>query len=110
MAIIAWRLPTDVTHAAASRRPLHFGDLVEWRVLVVGVTLFLYSFSYGGITSFVAVYAEQVGVTPRALYFTVLSPDDREHAAVHRPLCRSRRPRAHHRAVPGDDRARRRRC
>lgn len=73
MAIIAWRLPRDVTHAAASRRKLHFGDLVEWRVMVVGVTMFLYSFSYGGITSFVAVYAEQVGVTPRAMYFTVLS-------------------------------------
>ena len=73
MAIIAWRLPRDVTHAAASRRRLHFGDLVEWRVIVVGVTLFLYAFSYGGITSFVAIYAEQVGVTPRAMYFTVLS-------------------------------------
>ena len=73
MAIIAWRLPKDETHAAASRRKLHFGDLVEWRVIVVGVTLFLYSFSYGGITSFVAVYAEQVGVTPRAMYFTALS-------------------------------------
>src|SRR4030095_11470158 len=44
----------------------------EWRVLIGAVTLFLYSFSYGGITSFVAVYAEQVGV-PRALYFTVFS-------------------------------------
>ena len=34
------------------------------------MTLFLYSFSYGGITSFVAVYAEQLSL-PRALYFTV---------------------------------------
>ena len=73
MAIIAWRLPKDQTHAAAADRKLHFGDLIEWRVLAVGFTLFLYSFSYGGITSFVAVYAEQIGVTPRAMYFTVLS-------------------------------------
>lgn len=73
MAIIAWRLPKDATHAAAADRRLHFGDLIEWRVLVVGFTLFLYAFSYGGITSFVAVYAEQLGVTPRAMYFTVLS-------------------------------------
>ena len=28
-------------------------------VLIGAVTLFLYSFSYGGITSFVAVYADQ---------------------------------------------------
>jgi MFS family permease len=45
-------------------------DLIEWPVLIGAVTLFLYSFSYGAITSFVAVYAEQVGVE-RALYFTV---------------------------------------
>jgi MFS family permease len=73
MAVIAWRLPKDVTHAAAARRRLHPGDLIEWRVLVLGGTLFLYAFSYGGITSFVAVYAEQLNVTPRAMYFTVLS-------------------------------------
>ena len=70
MALIAWRLPPD-TATTRHARSLHPADLVEWRVLVGAVTLFLYSFSYGGITSFVAVYAEQVGVTPRALYFTV---------------------------------------
>ena len=66
MAVIAWRLPPDKRHASHGRS-LHPADLVEWRVLIGAVTLFLYSFSYGGITSFVAVYAEQVGV-PRALY------------------------------------------
>ncbi len=73
MFVIAWRLPKDATHAAAADRRLHPANLIEWRVLVIGFTLFLYSFSYGGITSFVAVHAEQLGVTPRALYFTVLS-------------------------------------
>ncbi len=71
MAVIAWRLPPDKRHDGHDRS-LHPFDLVEWRVLVGAVTLFLYSFSYGGITSFVAVYAEQVGV-PRALYFTAFS-------------------------------------
>ena len=69
MAFLAWRLPPDTLHEGA--RSLHPSDLVEWKILVGAVTLFLYSFSYGGITSFVAVYAESVGVTPRALYFTV---------------------------------------
>jgi MFS family permease len=69
MAIIAWRLPPDKRHDNHSAS-LHPRDLVEWRVLIGAVTLFLYAFSYGGITSFVAVYAGQVGV-PRALYFTV---------------------------------------
>jgi MFS family permease len=69
MAILAWRLPPDTLRSGEPRafRP---AELVEWRVLVGAVTLFLYSFSYGGITSFVAVYAEQLGVTPKALYFT----------------------------------------
>ncbi len=69
MAAIAWSLPPDRRHAAPPRS-LHPRDLIEWRILIGAVTLFLYSFSYGGITSFVAVYAEQLGV-PRALYFTV---------------------------------------
>ena len=66
---------------AAAARPrrempplsLRPSDLVEWRVMVGAVTLFLYSFSYGGITSFVAVYADHVGVTPRALFFSVMA-------------------------------------
>jgi MFS family permease len=70
MAIIAWRLPPDKRHLDHAPS-LHPRDLIEWRVLLGAGTLFLYSFSYGGITSFVAVYAERLGVTPRALYFTV---------------------------------------
>lgn len=68
MLALAWILPPDTPHEhPRSMRP---ADLVEWRVLRGAFTLFLYSFSYGAITSFVAVYADQVGVTPRALYFT----------------------------------------
>jgi MFS family permease len=69
MAVIAWRLPPDKRHTG-HHPSLHPKHLVEWKVLVGAVTLFLYSFSYGGITSFVAVYAEHSGV-PRAMYFTV---------------------------------------
>jgi MFS family permease len=72
MAVIAWRLPPDASHPRAAA-PLRVSDVVEWLVLVGAVTLFLYAFSYGAITSFVAVHAEQVGVTPRALYFTVFA-------------------------------------
>jgi MFS family permease len=58
----------------AGRRPrrLPSGRLVEWRVLACRA-LFLYSFGYGGITSFMALYADANGVTPRALYFTVFA-------------------------------------
>jgi MFS family permease len=71
MAVIAWSLPIDLPRSHPMPRRLQ--DLVEWRVLVLGVTLFLYSFSYGGITSFAAVYAEQQGVVPRAVYFTAFA-------------------------------------
>lgn len=72
MAAIAWWLPADAPRdrGPVSLRP---GDLVEWRVMLGAGTLFLYSLSYGGITSFVAVYADRMGVTPRALYFTAFA-------------------------------------
>lgn len=72
MAIIAWRLPPD-TRRAMPPLSLRPADLVEWRVLLGAVTLFLYSFGYGGVTSFVAVYADRVGVTPRAMFFTIFA-------------------------------------
>ena len=72
MTVIAWRLPDEhVTRRPHDTRAR--GPLVEWRVLVLSLTLFLYSFAYGGITSFAAMYAEANGVTPRAIYLTVLA-------------------------------------
>lgn len=75
MAVIAWRLPDDrqdarTDHAAHERQP---GGVVEWRLLGLSATLFLYSFAYGGITSFTALYADALGVTPKSLYLTVMA-------------------------------------
>ena len=71
MAAIAWRLKehrrSDVEHAHPQT------GLLEWRVLVVSLTLALYSFGYGGITSFAAMYADANGVTPKGLYLTALA-------------------------------------
>ena len=46
---------------------------VEWRIVGVSLTLFLFSFGYGGITSFVALYTQASGTVPKSLYFTVLA-------------------------------------
>ncbi|HWK11556.1 MAG TPA: MFS transporter, partial [Vicinamibacterales bacterium] len=46
---------------------------VEWRVLVLSITLFMYSFGYGGITSFTALYADANGVSPKGIYLTALA-------------------------------------
>jgi MFS family permease len=71
---IAWTLPE---HAPA---PPHKANphpdargILEWRVLIVSGSLFLYSFGYGGITSFAALYADANGTTPKGIYLTALA-------------------------------------
>jgi MFS family permease len=74
MAAIAWRLPPDTTVAARmSRDRLVGGSLVEWRVVAVTISLFLCSFGYGGITSFVAVRSDELGIAPRSIFFTAFA-------------------------------------
>jgi MFS family permease len=71
MAIIATRLeeqPRAVREAHARQ-----AGLLEWRVLIISVTLALYSFGYGGITSFSAMYAEANGVSPKGIYLSALA-------------------------------------
>jgi len=71
MLMIATQLhdPSPPSTAPSERR----NGFLEWRVLVVSITLALYSFGYGGITSFTALYADGSGVTPKALYLTALA-------------------------------------
>jgi MFS family permease len=59
----------DIAHAhhAAPK------GLLEWRVLALSGSLFLYSFGYGGITSFAAMYADANRVTPKGIYLTTLA-------------------------------------
>src|SRR5262245_7298575 len=47
--------------------------VIEWRVLVISLTLFMYSFGYGAITSFSAMFADALGVSPKSLYLTLLA-------------------------------------
>lgn len=70
MAVIAWRLPPQQVAVAEPRRPRR---LIEWRVLILSFTLFLYSYGYGGITSFTALYADANGVAPKGIYLTTLA-------------------------------------
>jgi MFS family permease len=67
MGAIGWRLPAD------TQQHTHRKVTLEWRVFLLSMTLFLYSFGYGGLTSFVALYTDYNDVRPRALYFTVFS-------------------------------------
>jgi MFS family permease len=71
MAAIAASLPAPQALPSSSRPPRR--RLIELRVLLVSLTLALYSFGYGGITSFTAMYADANGVTPKSLYLTALA-------------------------------------
>ena len=71
MACIAWSLPHDPPRVAHAHPPHR--RLIEWRVLILSFTLFLYSFGYGGVTSFTALYADANGVAPKGIYLTALA-------------------------------------
>ena len=75
MAAIAWNLRRQRADGESWRiaQRRRVAGLLEWRVLIVSVTLFLYSFGYGGITSFTALYADANGVTPKSIYLTTLA-------------------------------------
>ncbi|MBK9243029.1 MAG: MFS transporter [Acidobacteria bacterium] len=74
MAAIAWHLPDDRDEAATlPPRPRTLQDLVEWRVLALSVSMALIAFGYGSLTSFSAMFADELGVSPRSLFLTVMA-------------------------------------
>jgi MFS family permease len=74
MAAIAALLIRDLRHVRpAAPWPRLGSGLVEWRVALTSLALLLYSFGYGAVTSFSALYAESIGVAPKSIYFIVLS-------------------------------------
>jgi MFS family permease len=72
MAVIAFNLHRDPPIRRGRIERQH-GPVLEWRVLVLSFSLFLYTFGYGGITSFAAMYADAVGVRPASIYLTTLA-------------------------------------
>jgi MFS family permease len=73
MAVIAWRLPDDHDAAALPPQPTSIKDLVEWRVLALSVSMALIAFGYGSLTSFSAMFADELGITPRSLFLTAMA-------------------------------------
>lgn len=73
MAAIAWSLEEHPPGEAEENAAAPKRGILEWRVLAISLTLFLYSFGYGGITSFTALYADASGTTPKGIYLTTLA-------------------------------------
>ncbi len=94
MTVIAWRLPheherRETPPATADEKgtwrsgssgvrasdltPRGLGAMVEWRVIVLGVTLGLIAFGYGGLTSFSAMFADDLHITPRSAFLSAMA-------------------------------------
>jgi MFS family permease len=48
-------------------------SLIDWRVTVTALTLFVISFGYGGVTSYVAMMSLERKIEPTSLFFTVFA-------------------------------------
>ena len=48
-------------------------EIVDWRVVAAALTLFVVSFSYGGITSYVAILASERHIIPSSLFFSIFA-------------------------------------
>ena len=47
--------------------------MVDWRALRISSVLFAVSVGYGGVTSFVALFAESRGIAPKGIFFTAFA-------------------------------------
>lgn len=70
MAYIATRLKEPARPPAADHEK---GSLIEWKVLILSIPLFMYTYSYGALTSFSAIYADELGIRPKSLFLTTLA-------------------------------------
>lgn len=73
MAAVAWRLPEMPRRPRVAGERWLSSEALEWRVVIAAGTLFLLAFGYGGVTSFVAIYTRELGISPHSLYFSVMA-------------------------------------
>ena len=85
MAIIAWALPDDRLEYEAAREDAATPKLasltvqgflrhhIEWRVFWLAITTALISFGYGALTTFSALFADELGVEPRSLFLSTMA-------------------------------------
>ena len=92
MAVAAWTLQdlsTGQRNVDATPR------FPSWRVFMLTPSIFLYSYGYGAVTTFSAVYADAIGIRPKSLYLTTLGIA----LLVTRPLAAATADRIGHRRV-----------
>jgi len=70
--IWAMRLPYEHVRRAGSP-PLHLKTLWDWPVVRASLTFTMIAFGYGGITSYVAIFAHERQIQPESIFFTVFA-------------------------------------
>lgn len=77
MGLIAWQLPEDHATAATDAQnpanPAASGRGIEWRVLGLSIGMAMISFGYGCLTSFSALFADDLGIAPRSLFLSAMA-------------------------------------
>jgi MFS family permease len=73
VALLAARLEPDLPVAADVWARLAPQRAIDFRTLRVAGALLLGSFGYGGVTSFVALFAEERGIAPKGIFFTAFA-------------------------------------
>lgn len=73
---VGWWLPDERIAAAdvgasLADEPRRFG--IEWRVIVLAISLSCISYGYGGLTSFSALFADAIGVSPRSMFLSAMA-------------------------------------
>ncbi len=71
MAFIAWRLPEEASEHKSTRARSRLA--IEWPVMALSVSMALIAFGYGGLTTFSALFADELQVTPRSLFLTSMA-------------------------------------
>lgn len=69
MIYLASRIP--LVAASHADQKISWHSLIDVRVTIVALSLFVLSISYGGITSYVAFLSEERGIVPKSLFFSV---------------------------------------
>jgi MFS family permease len=72
MAAIAWSMEDDRGSGHAPDR-IDLAHAIEWRVVALSTPLFLYTYSYGAVSSFSAYYTAALGIRPQAIYLTTMA-------------------------------------
>lgn len=71
MAVIAWWMEDDRLERDPGAHHAH--GAIEWRVVGLSAPLFLYSYGYGAVSSFSAVYADALAIRPKTVYLTTFA-------------------------------------